>query len=153
MLGTILNAQLEQDGAEHIRSLIFKYLNDADAMSTCLVSKGAYVAESSWDELDIRCKAALHEVSEISEALSESVHELVPNSTILVLKGFIKYIEKNRYASRLDDSRMAMSNRKINWEFRCEIEEMVKEAYEEAAGVIEKQALQIVALKRLYKAK
>ena len=38
MLGTIVNAQVEED----LRNDILKHLNDEDDMSTCLVSKGAY---------------------------------------------------------------------------------------------------------------
>ena len=41
-----------------MRHAILKHLNDADLMNACLVSKGAYTAASSLQELSCRVKAA-----------------------------------------------------------------------------------------------
>ena len=146
MLGTIVNAQVEED----LRNDILKHLNDADAMSTCLVSKGAYVAVSSYREMTSRVKAASDDSFKCAVRGSEMVQEL-PSSTnpVRVLADIAEHREemlvKDNYFKELCASFQTMRY----WDFRWAAEKKVKEM----AAVIEKQALQIVALKRLYKAK
>ena len=146
MLGTIVNAQVEED----VRSDILKHLNDADAMSTCLVSKDAYVARSSFRELLSRLKAANDEILKCEHRISEMYREL-SNSTnpVQALADIAEQSEeklmKAKYYKTLDVSFQTMRY----WDFRLDAEQKVKEM----AAVIEKQAFQIEALKRLYKAK
>ena len=146
MLGTIVNAQVEED----VRSDILKHLNDADAMSTCLVSKGAYVALSSFGELLSRIKAASADSSKCADRVLKMCREL-PNSTnrVRALADIAEHREefvvKDNYHTVLNASFDAMRHRNFRWAAEKKMKEM--------AAVIEKQAFQIAALKRLYKAK
>ena len=54
MVGTIVSAQAKED----LRHAILAYLNNADLMNACLVSKGAYTATSTLEELARRSTAA-----------------------------------------------------------------------------------------------
>ena len=123
MLGTILNAQVEEDP----RNVILKHLNDADAMRTCLVSKGAFVAASSLREMQSRSFAAFDDL--ISDLGAP----------------FIKQVDKMMHFRNLEKAFNSMFHLTIRWE--------TKEKMKEMAGVIEKQEFKIETLKRLYKAK
>ena len=142
MLGTIVNAQVEED----VRSDILKHLNDADAMNTCLVSKGAYVALSSFGELLSRIKAASADSSKCADRVLKMCREL-PNSTnrVRALADIAEHREeelmKDNYHTVLIASFDAMRHREFCWTAEKKAKEM--------AAIIEKQALQIVALKRL----
>jgi len=149
MLGTIVNAQVEED----VRSDILKHLNDADAMSTCLVSKGAYVALSSFGELLSRIKAACADSLKCARRESEMYREL-SNSTnpVRALADIAEHREESlmkakyyKHVWTLNASWDAMFHRNFRW--------AAEENMKEMAAVIDKQAFQIEALKRLYKAK
>ena len=146
MLGTIVNAQVEED----VRNDILKHLNDADAMSTCLVSKDAYVAVSSYRELASRAKAAGDDFMKCAARGSEMVREM-SNSTnpVRALADIAEYREEKLVKANYFQELCASFKTMRYWDFRWAAEKKVKEM----AAVIEKQALQIVALKRLYKAK
>lgn len=146
MLGTIVNAQVEED----LRNDILKHLNDADAMSTCLVSKGAYVALSSFIELASRAEAASDDLLKCAARESEMVREL-SNSTnpVLALADIAEHREEKRVKVIYGKNLVASFQTMKYWDFRWAAEKKEKEM----AAIIEKQAFQIEALKRLYKAK
>lgn len=146
MLGTIVNAQVEED----LRNDILKHLSDADAVSTCLVSKGAYVAVSSFRELDYRVEAAGDDFLKCAARVSEMVQEL-SNSTnpVRALADIAEAEQEKRVKAIYRKNLVASFQTMKYWDFRWGAEKKV----EEMAAVIEKQAFQIEALKRLYKAK
>ena len=133
-----------------MRNDILKHLNDADAMSTCLVSKGAYVAVSSYRELVSRIKAAGDDSKKCAARGSEMVQEM-SNSTnpVRALADIADNREEKLVKANYFNELVASFKTMKYWDFRWSAEKKVKEM----AAVIEKQAFQIEALKRLYKAK
>ena len=149
MVWTIVSAQAEED----LRHAMLKHLNDADLVNSCLVSKGAYTAMSSFRELVSRFKAA-NDIWGKSHIRNEEMQAEYLNST--------NRLRDVEVLEDIADHRQAMHNKLIDFNnllgsvnawshlsFRWATEKNV----EEMAAVIEKQAFQIEALKRLYKAK
>ena len=116
MVGTIVSAQAEED----LRHAILKHLNDADLMNACLVSKGAYTATSSLQELACRLKAANETLRKShirnEEMQAEYLNSIEPddemqaeynlNTTILV--------REVEVLTDIADHRQAMHNKCIN---------------------------------------
>ena len=116
MVGTIVSAQAEED----LRHAMLKHLNDADLVNSCLVSKGAYTAMSSFRELVCRFKAAndIWGKSHIrnEEMQAEYLNSIEPddemqaeynlNTTILV--------REVEVLTDIADHRQAMHNKCIN---------------------------------------
>ena len=153
MVGTIVSAQAEED----LRHAMLKHLNDADLVNSCLVSKGAYTAMSSFRELVCRFKAA-NDIWGKSHIRNEEMQAEYLNSTnrlrdVEVLMDIACQIADHRQDMRnklidfnnLLGSVNAWSHLSFRWAAEKKVEEM--------AAVIEKQAFQIEALKLLYKAK
>ena len=149
MVGTIVSAQAKED----LRHAILAYLNNADLMNACLVSKGAYTATSTLEELARRSTAA----KAIWQTLD--IHE---DKMIAKLSNSTNLLRDVQILMDIADHRQDMHNKLIDFNnllgsvnawshlsFRWAAEKKV----EEMATVIEKQAFQIEALKRLYTAK
>ena len=164
MVGTIVSAQAEED----LRHAILKNLNDADLMNACLVSKGAYTATSSLQALVCRLKAANETLRKShirnEEMQAEYLNSIEPDDEMQAEYNLntIILVREVEVLTDIADHRQAMHNKYINvhtllgsvnaWShlsFRWAAEKKVTEM----AAVIEKQAFQIEALKRLYKAK
>ena len=150
MVGTIVSAQAEED----LRHAILKHLNDADYMNACLVSKCAYTATSSFQELVCRFKAAADirrkshiRNEEMQAEYLNSINNLVRDVEVLEDIADHRQDMHNKCVdfNNLLGSVNAWNHLSFRWATKKEVELM--------AAIIEKQAFQIEALKRLYKAK
>ena len=145
MIGTLLSSE---DEADVRAELMLTHLSNRDFMNSCLVSKSAYTAQSNQSGLADRLKAAHEDLRKnlsgrIAEGLRADgdVYEFCRTLGLEVQKAMMD----QHFCSEMHNSLRLMRH----WALR----EKMMLSHIAMSETIEKQAFQIVALKRLYKAK
>lgn len=155
MLGTLVSGEA---GEDDVRVELLKHVSTTDLMRACLVSKGAMVCDSTESALVDRRIVESDAIIKGQERLLEMEAKIVPGSP----SAFQHRLE---YIKGLNARKVRLTHHKdleisiqcvYYWRLRKCIDNMAERANEllkDKNAIIEKQALQIVALKRLYKAK
>lgn len=155
MLGTLVSGQA---GEDDVRVELLKHMSNTDLMRACLVSKGAMVCDSTESALVGRCIAE-------GDAIIKDKVRLREMEAKIVLGSPSAFQHRMECITAQDACKVRVMHRKEleiyiqcvrHWRLRKRIDDMAERAIEqlkEKNAIIEKQALQIVALKRLYKAK